>query len=953
MTRSLRTGRSAALESTRRRDDADTEVDLDDARLRALLDAAGDGIIAVDSRGRFTYVSATATALSGITPVDTSPEEWPKIFGLFLPDETTPMPVAEVPLVRAMRGESTDEISLFVQNNIVPAGRHVTMVVRPWTDPENGTTGGIATVRDSTARIAAQREARKQSWFLESIVENVPAMIFVKEATELRFERFNRAGEALLGMDRTALLGKNDYDFFPKEQADFFTKHDRDALAGSEVLDIPEEPIQTAHGARWLHTKKVPVRDDAGEPKYLLGISLDITARKLAEDELRRAHDEMEERVRDRTRELREREAALFEQAEKLQVILDSLEEGVMVIQPDGKLQMLNRAANSLVGPMFEDPMVWSAPRPGVTLYHADGVTPLTTEDRPAVRAFHGEIVDEMDVVVRRDSEEGVLIRVGARPLRNEAGEVIGALVTVRDITEKWRMEQIREQSSRLEEQNRTIVEANRLKTEFLANMSHELRTPLNAIIGFAQLLRDGNVPPDAPEFREFLTDIVQSGWQLLALINDVLDLAKVEAGKIDFHPEQVDIGELLQDVAHLQRTRARTSEISIAVEADPNLGEVETDPARMTQIINNYLSNALKFTPKGGRIVLRALPNGASGFRVEVEDTGIGIAPEDISRLFVEFQQLEAGAAKTHSGTGLGLALTKRLVEAQGGSVGVTSALGKGSTFYAVFPRIALVGHVLPSMRVYPNAAGTGPWALVVDNDVNDQRLVVQTLTASNWSVQTAATATQALDRASERKFDAITLKLALPDDSGLQVLAAIRRGSGPNVRTPVIAVGVARDPSQLDSEFAAVVRAFGVHDWLPKPLTVDVLRAGLQRAIPDAMTRRQGVVLVVDQDPIALRATEAMLHELGIRAILRQEGATALADLPELDAVILDLLMPGVDGFTFLENLRAIPAYRRVPLLVTKEDRPRMGPAGKATAGSSDGHALLAELKRLLNLD
>ena len=162
----------------------------------------------------------------------------------------------------------------------------------------------------------------------------------------------------------------------------------------------------------------------------------------------------------------------------------------------------------------------------------------------------------------------------------------------------------------------------------------------------------------------EFLSDIGQSGWQLLALINDVLDLAKVEAGKIEFHAEPVDLRKFFWDIVHLQRAGANAQEISLTVEVDPTLTDVIVDPARLTQIVNNYLSNALKFTPKSGRITLRALPAGDDAFRIE--DTGIGIAEADIGRLFVEFRQLEAGAAKVHSGTGLGLALTRRLVEAQ-----------------------------------------------------------------------------------------------------------------------------------------------------------------------------------------------------------------------------------------------------------------------------------------------
>jgi signal transduction histidine kinase len=236
-----------------------------------------------------------------------------------------------------------------------------------------------------------------------------------------------------------------------------------------------------------------------------------------------------------------------------------------------------------------------------------------------------------------------------------------------------------------LEHQNRRILEASRLKSEFLANMSHELRTPLNAILGFAELLHDGQVDPASPQHREFLGDILASGRHLLRLIDDVLDLAKVEAGKLELRPERVELAALVGEVTQIL---VATSRHRIEVEIDPELDDIVIDPARLKQVAYNYLSNALKFTPPEGRVVVRARGEDHARWRFEVEDTGPGIAEHDLGRLFVAFEQLEAGAAKRHQGTGLGLALTRKLVEAQGGTVGVHSAPGRGATFHALLPR-------------------------------------------------------------------------------------------------------------------------------------------------------------------------------------------------------------------------------------------------------------------------
>jgi signal transduction histidine kinase len=229
---------------------------------------------------------------------------------------------------------------------------------------------------------------------------------------------------------------------------------------------------------------------------------------------------------------------------------------------------------------------------------------------------------------------------------------------------------------------------ANHMKSEFLANMSHELRTPLNAIIGFAKLMAHGKVGPVCAQHQEYLGDILTSSSHLLRLINDVLDLAKVEAGKMDFHPEPIVFSWLVREVRDLLRTMAAAKQIHIELAIDPTCDELELDPGKLRQVLYNYLSNALKFTPTCGRVVVRLLPEDTNMVRIEVEDSGIGIRPEAIKLLFTQFHQLDSGASKQYQGTGLGLALTKRIVEAQGGQVGVASAVGRGSAFFAILPR-------------------------------------------------------------------------------------------------------------------------------------------------------------------------------------------------------------------------------------------------------------------------
>ncbi|MFL5656630.1 MAG: ATP-binding protein [Ktedonobacteraceae bacterium] len=252
------------------------------------------------------------------------------------------------------------------------------------------------------------------------------------------------------------------------------------------------------------------------------------------------------------------------------------------------------------------------------------------------------------------------------------------------------RMAQIlEEQQQALEEQSTLAHQANQSKSVFLASMSHELRTPLNGIIGFSQLLHDEVVGPLSEEQKDYLGDVLASGRHLLALINELLDLAKVEAGKMTFSPEVVDLEQLAGEGCNSLGPLAAHKGIHVEIQVDPTLSEVRLDPAKFKQVLYNYLSNAIKFTPERGQVTVTIRPQDEETFVLEVEDTGIGIPPEDIGRLFVEFQQLDTGPAKKNQGTGLGLALTRRLVEAQGGSVGVRSTLGQGSIFFAILPRV------------------------------------------------------------------------------------------------------------------------------------------------------------------------------------------------------------------------------------------------------------------------
>ena len=493
--------------------------------------------------------------------------------------------------------------------------------------------------------------------------------------------------------------------------------------------------------------------------------------------------------------------------------------------------------------------------------------------------------------------------------VQRQDDKTVRMLGIVSEITEQRQAENARLTAQRLEAENRQIQEANRLKSQFLANMSHELRTPLNAVIGFADLLHSGFVKPDSPKHQEFLGHIGTSARHLLQLINDVLDLSKVESGKFEFSPEHVDLPVLLREVQDVLHTAVSRKKIMLSTEIDADLTDLTLDPARLKQVLYNYLSNAIKFTSAGGHVTVRASAEGPKHFRIEVEDTGMGISAADLPRLFTEFQQLDAGYSKQHQGTGLGLALTRRLVQAQGGQVGVRSTLGVGSVFFVVLNRT----HGWDTQRAEAIASGAlereAERVLVIEDDLRDQALLVEALSQAGFKVDAAADAPFALRRARETAYAALTLDLSLPGQRGLELLGDIR-GRGASHASPVVGVTM---PADLNNN-----AAFAIADVLCKPIRSDEVLSAMARFRLAAETRAN--VMVIDDEQVSLDVMQATLKSIGIDAVCFQDGRVALQEIDRHrpDAIVLDLMMPAFDGFQVLDALQRLPAWREVPVFI-----------------------------------
>jgi signal transduction histidine kinase/DNA-binding response OmpR family regulator len=457
------------------------------------------------------------------------------------------------------------------------------------------------------------------------------------------------------------------------------------------------------------------------------------------------------------------------------------------------------------------------------------------------------------------------------------------------------------------------LESASRAKSDFLASMSHELRTPMSAIIGFSDLMRheprsgSGIVVPE-----DWIENIHRSGQHLLGLINDVLDLAKVEAGRLDLNPEEIDLGAAVAESIAGVRPLAQRKALTVESDVEPAI--VNADRGRLRQMLYNLLSNAIKFTDAGGLITVRASRVGDE-VRVSVADTGVGISAADQAHVFEEFRQVGDPSAR-QPGTGLGLALTRRLVEAHGGQIGVESTPGRGSIFTIVLSGgSAVAAGSAVTAGEGTASVGRGGMAgdiLVIEDDSTAAELLRTYLENDGYSVRIAGDGETGLAEAHALAPAAVLLDIVLPGIDGWEVLRQIKTDEVLR-SVPVIIVTVADEQD--------VGLALGAVDYLVKPVRPEILRERLTRHAFMARVQAGPVrVLAIDDDPAALDMIEATLRPEGFEVIRADGGAAGLQAARDIrpDLVICDLIMPHVDGFGVVASLKADSLTRDMPILI-----------------------------------
>ena len=498
-------------------------------------------------------------------------------------------------------------------------------------------------VQERTQTLVQREQSLRQSrQLLDSIIEHIPAMVFVKRAQDLRFELLNRAGEKLLGYSRQDLLGKSDYDFFPRAQAEAFVRRDREVLASGEVHVIAEEPVTTADGqTRYLHTLKIGLRDDNGAPAHLLGISLDITER-------------------------RESEFKLLKSEQRLQLALRAARSSLWDANPVTGHIVLDTHWAELIG---------QAPREMEITFQelAQLVPPQEQIDvmQKMMATIRGERNEyQAEHRVRHQQGHWIWIESRGRVVeRDAAGRALRMIGTNTDITERKRLDQ--------------------MKNEFVSTVSHELRTPLTTIAGALGLATGGALGELPAQAYQVLEMAYRNSQRLGHLIDDLLDMEKLVAGKMSFDLQVQPLMPLVEHAVASTRAYGEQHQVHFVLTERADDVQAQVDGGRLEQVLANFLSNAAKFSPPGGQVEVAVHPL-PGRVRVSVTDHGPGVPIAFRPRLFQKFSQADGSNTRSKSGTGLGLAISKELIEHMNGEVGFESEEGRGACFYFELPLVA-----------------------------------------------------------------------------------------------------------------------------------------------------------------------------------------------------------------------------------------------------------------------
>jgi PAS domain S-box-containing protein len=569
---------------------------------------------------------------------------------------------------------------------------------------------------------------------------------------------------------------------------------------------------------------------------------------------------------------------------------LETVPAALMIFNPDGSVRLRNRAATEVMGIEPQNPELRKNYWDRFKRIGKDGLL-IAKERWISTRALTGEIIRNEELEIHHPDGRVFPILASGAPLRNELGHIAGAVVAFQDIAK--------------------MREVDRMKDEFVSIVSHELRTPLTSIRGSVQLVLDDEKAVTDPEHRTLLQIALNNCERLVRIINDILDVSKIESGNLTLRKKGAHVAELIRQSVDVVSGPARSAGVKLATNVPASIRPVIVDPDRIVQALVNLLSNAVKFAPKDSTITIAATGS-EHMVTISVSDQGEGIAPENLNRLFRKFQQVDSSSSRRKGGTGLGLAITKALVEQHGGRIFVDSELGKGTRFSFTLPTAS--GE--EATAIAPVAANDDGSArlvarriLIVDDDDDFRTLMKTQLSYAGYTVFDARDAASAIHIARTAHPDVITVDLLMPGVDGWSFIDRLRQA--PDLANiPIVVVSGAanaKHDSRLPIDVSVIAKGEG-HDRLLREISL-------------ALAGRRGARILVAEDDADLRGVlTTSLTRNGHHVIAVRDGAEALAAIErdQIDLLVLDLIMPNIDGFEVLARLKEIQKDTTLPVIV-----------------------------------
>lgn len=784
--------------------------------------------------------------------------------------------------------------------------------MRLLTELANDLAYGIAALRTTIKHKQAAAELRETSQTLQALIQASPLAI-ITIGLERVVKVWNPAAERLFGWSEAEIIGiplPTIPDHRQTELQEMFQR----LLQGESFTGVETQRQRKDGTLVEVSLSMAPLFDAMGNVNTIMGIIADITKPKQAEQEIIRLNKSLERRA--------------VESETRYKQIVELAEEGIWVIDAQAKTIYVNQAMVKMLG-YSESQML------GCPIF--DFISDIKDDEGCSLisNGKHTE-VERCEQKLKTVTGQDLWVYMSASPVLDEQGEMLKSYILIYDITERKEAEdRLRESNERISLVNAQLARATRLKDEFLASMSHELRTPLNAILGLSEALQEEVYGPLTVKQRRSLATIEQSGQHLLELITDILDLSKIESGKMELQKAPTSIINLCESSLTFVRQQAHQKNLILSSQITRSLKLIEVDERRIRQVLVNLLSNAVKFTPDGGEVALCVdLDTDAEVVKLSVSDTGIGIAPENIDQLFQPFVQLDSSLSRRYAGTGLGLALVRRLVELHDGSVTLKSEVGKGSCFTVALPWKAEPRQI-SQIELEWDSANLNQ-ALIVEDSETTAKQLARYLAEIGANAMIYPAGEGSIEAALFSKPNVIILDLLLPNLSGWEILSKLK--DNPATRQiPVIIMSVMDERS----------RAFelGAADYLVKPISRQQLQSALARvfgetpqssertalvmlpeecdfsgsAVESAALMRSPLILLVEDNEANVATLIDYLQIQDYQVCTAQNGREAvdIAKQKKPDLILMDIQMPEMDGIEATRLIQANSDTKNIPII------------------------------------